>query len=278
MDQQPEVDPTRPARAPEPRRGRMGVLLVFAGLALAAAVAYFVLRPSPAPDEPLPPWPAAMNEPHPPEDPDLTPEDIEAGKRLPPLGSSDPLVREWAQRMSSDPELGRWLESPDLLRRFTALVSAIREGNSPRALVPFLAPEGAFGVIEEEERLLIDPASYARYDRVARVLASLSPDETGAAFRALRPLLVAAWREIAPPGKTLHKGLDEAFRHLLAVPVLTGDVEVVPKGAVYAYADETLEGLTAAQKHLLRMGPENTARVQRTLKAIGAALGLPAAR
>jgi Protein of unknown function (DUF3014) len=56
--------------------------------------------------------------------------------------------------------------------------------------------------------------------------------------------------------------------------VLQGDVELVPRGALWAFKDEALEQRSAAEKHLLRMGPENMQRVQVKLHELRGALGL----
>jgi hypothetical protein len=54
---------------------------------------------------------------------------------------------------------------------------------------------------------------------------------------------------------------------------------VEPRGAeVFAYADARLENLSAAQKHLLRMGPRNVRIIQQTLHELGVAFGIPADR
>lgn len=283
MTDQPELDLTPPARTPVRSRGRAAMFAGFLVLAAAAAaVAWWQLRPTPEVAVVDPPTPvaeeAATPAPEAVEEPELTPAEVEAAKSLPALGESDGLVRQWAARMTGSSEVARWVAEADLIRRFTAVISILGEGKSPRMLLGALAPEGAFVVREEGERLFIDPASYARYDVVADALATLDISETSSAYRALRPLFVAAWRQIAPPGKSFHQGLDEAIRPLLAVQVPTGEIEVVTKGALYAYADPELESLTAAQKHLVRMGPENAARVQRVLRKVGAALGLPNAR
>ena len=42
--------------------------------------------------------------------------------------------------------------------------------------------------------------------------------------------------------------------------------------AVYKYADASLEQLPGVQKQLLRMGPENTSRIQQKARALRAAL------
>jgi hypothetical protein len=53
---------------------------------------------------------------------------------------------------------------------------------------------------------------------------------------------------------------------------------VEPQGIGYRFEDANLESLTAAQKHLLRMGPRNVRIVQLKLRDIAAALGIPAER
>jgi hypothetical protein len=64
-----------------------------------------------------------------------------------------------------------------------------------------------------------------------------------------------------------------ALQQVLAVPVVEGDVQVVPKGAGYAFADPRLEALPPASKLLLRMGPETVGRVQALAREFGAATG-----
>ena len=49
-------------------------------------------------------------------------------------------------------------------------------------------------------------------------------------------------------------------------------------GIVYAYADPRLEGLSPAQKQLLRMGPENVKAIQAKLREIAAVLQIPESR
>ena len=94
----------------------------------------------------------------------------------------------------------------------------------------------------------------------------------GEVFRRLHPLFREAFSDLGYPDREFGEVLGRAVDKLLAVPVVTGDIELVEKVLVYAYADEKLGGLTKAQKHLLRMGPENVRRVQVKLKELRSAL------
>jgi hypothetical protein len=53
----------------------------------------------------------------------------------------------------------------------------------------------------------------------------------------------------------------------------TGDIELEERTvATFAYADERFESLSDAQRHLLRMGPDNVRRVQEKLQELREAL------
>ena len=190
------------------------------------------------------------------------------------LNTSDTVISELAAQLSARPELTTWLVNEDLVRRFVASVDNISEGISPRQHLEFMAPDGAFQVQERGDRLVVAPASYRRYDTVAAVVDSLDTQGTTALYRELEPLIDEAYAEISPRGASFRDRLAEVFDELLAVPVLSGDVEVEQKVVTYTYADPRLEGLTAAQRQLLRMGPENVATIQAKLRELRAALGM----
>ncbi len=190
------------------------------------------------------------------------------------LSTSDAAIRELAAQLSARPELAAWLVNEDLVRRFVASVDNISEGTSPRQHLEFIAPAGAFEVQERDGRLVVAPASYDRYDTVAAVITSLDTEGTVALYRELKPLIDDAYAEISPRGASFDARLAEVFDELLAVPVLSGDVEVEQKVVTYTYADPRLESMTAAQRQLLRMGPENVAMVQAKLRELKAALGI----
>jgi hypothetical protein len=67
--------------------------------------------------------------------------------------------------------------------------------------------------------------------------------------------------------------LIEVIDHLLATEDPPQEIRLVQPSVHYRYADERLEKLSAGQKLLLRMGPENAARIKAKLREIRAALG-----
>jgi hypothetical protein len=208
----------------------------------------------------------------------ITPPPVAPAPPLPALDQSDPHVREQLGRLSSEAEFQKWLGIEGIIRRVTAATSNVAEGESPRAVLAFLAPQGTFQVVERNGATFIAPESFARYDPVARAFTSLDTQATAGAYKVLKPLLDQAFAEIGRPGQRFDETLSRAIQRLLDTPVPEGDLEVVDTpGVNYAYAAPELEQLSAAQKHLLRMGPANARAVQAKLRELRGAMGLPAA-
>jgi len=193
------------------------------------------------------------------------------------LGGSDAVVRELVAGLSSNPKLAAWIVNEDLVRRFAASVDNIASGISPLAHLEFLRPKAGFEVDKKSSGgFVIEPSSYRRYNLPAQVFASLDAAGSVALYRELKPLIDEAYGEISPPNRRFDDRLDAAFDQLLAVPVLKGPARVDQLVLTYAWTDDELEGLSAAQRHLLRMGPDNVSLIQGKLGELRAALAGPA--
>lgn len=197
---------------------------------------------------------------------------------LPALDASDAFVRQLAASLSAHPQWAKWLVTDDLVQRFVAAVVSVSSGASPAATIEFLDPGGEFRVRQSGGRTLIDAAGYRRYDLVAQSFASLDTEGTARLYRQLHPLFEEAYREQG----FRQGGFDDAFalavQTILAVNVPSAAVEVVPTGAVYEFRDASLAALSSAEKHLLRMGPDNARRVQAKLRELASVLGIDAGR
>jgi hypothetical protein len=62
---------------------------------------------------------------------------------------------------------------------------------------------------------------------------------------------------------------------LLRTPLVDGDVQLSTGKLSYAYANPSLQELTAAQRQFLRMGPRNMRIVKAKLRAVAGFLGIP---
>lgn len=197
---------------------------------------------------------------------------------VPPLDETDALVRRLVRELSSHPQVAAWLATEDRIRNFTVVVANIAEGKTPAALLRPLGPSSGFRVIERSDDLYLDPRTYERYAGLADAVASIDPAGGARLYATLKPRIEEAHRDLGYLDTPFDRMLERAIVLLLKTPVEEGPVRVEPRGIVYGFADADLEELTAAQKQLLRMGPRNARVVQRKLRDIALALGIPSER
>jgi hypothetical protein len=192
------------------------------------------------------------------------------------LNTSDDAVSELVTELSSHPQLVQWLVNEDLVRRFTAAVDNIADGYSPRKHLDFMRPGTPYRAIQKRGAFYVNPSSYSRYNLAADVFASLDTDGTIALYHELRPLIAESYREISPPGWVFEDRLLQAINHLSTVRIPTRDIELEERTvATFAYADDQLEAMSDAQRHFMRMGPDNMRRIQAKLREFRDALQGP---
>jgi hypothetical protein len=280
-DSSADLDLNRDATAPVvpvTRRTPPAVWIAAAVVIVAAVVAWFIVRGSrsgsEAPVTASTSQPAAQPEPLP--ELGTTPTDV----NVPPLGESDPVVRELVRQLSSHPTVAAWLATDGLIRNFTVSLTNVADGATPARHLRPLRPEGSFAVATQGEQLVVDPASYDRYDSLAAAVASIDPQGAARLYATLKPRIEEAARELGRADTPIDQTVEQSLVLLLRTPIPNGPIVVQPasRGIGYIYADPSLEALRPAQKQLLRMGPENARSVQRSLRAIALALGIPESR
>jgi hypothetical protein len=189
--------------------------------------------------------------------------------------ATEPLAADVAATVASSELVQRWLSSRDWLRRLTAAVNAVADGHSPRAPLSELRPEGAFQVRRRGRvsKLYMAQGSMARYDALTRAFVSVRPARAARLYESVRPELERAQAELGIRDRTFRATVEQAVTHLLETPTPSGPIELTSaKGAAYRFKNPQLEKLSAAQKHLLRMGPRNARAVKRHLRALLTAL------
>jgi hypothetical protein len=189
------------------------------------------------------------------------------------LNQSDGPVRELIASSPVPAErLREWSLQKELLRSLVAAVDNVAQGQSPAGQLAFLAPGEKFSVIEKGNAVLLDPKSFRRYDALVNVFIAI-PDETLLLwYRKLSPTLETAFAELGYPGITFAQRLKQACAHLVQAPAIGTEIALEKKILSYAYADNSLEDLSQAQKHLLRLGQQNVARIQKKLRRFIAAI------
>ncbi|RUO68391.1 DUF3014 domain-containing protein [Idiomarina ramblicola] len=188
---------------------------------------------------------------------------------LPELDSSTPTV---LQNLDSTDVNIRPLKSSQLIRDAVVLMDNISNGSIVRERTIVQRPDGRFSVLEVDGELYIDESSYRRYDALVDWFVSLQPEALVENYELFKPLIQEAYAEIGYPESDFDSTLLEAIETVLETPVPDGLVQVEDDSVMYTFADDSYESLPAAQKQLMRMGPENIQRVKKKLREIRRAL------
>jgi len=259
-----------------PRRSGAALPLIAAAILIVVALVsvYFLYRRTPAEPETTAAesTPAAAAPARQPTAADTAPID------LPPLDSSDAMVRDLVRQLSSHPQVAAWLATEGLIRNFTLAVTNVADGKTPARTVPALRPVGRFDVTGPLGDVQIDPRSYQRYAALAQAVGSMDAGGIARLYTLLKPRIEEASAELGNP-EPFERTLERAIVLLLDTPIPAGPIRVEPQGATaYRYDSELFEALKPAQKQLLRMGPDHARAVQAKLRAIAQELKIPAER
>jgi len=263
-----EFAPTREAWRPTALRVIVAALVASAGV---AAYLAFAWRPRQAPIQVARSSPKVSTT-----EPPLSLGGSAERVTLPPLDESDALVRTLVQALSESPAIMAWLPTNGHIRNFTVVVTNIADGVTPAKHLGVLRPSARFRIVNDAGGSYTDPRSYGRYTAIADAVASVDPVGAARLYATLKPRIEEAHRELGSADVSFDRTLERAIVALLKTPILENPIPLKPKGIGYAYVDERLESLTAAQKQLLRMGPRNVGIIKRGLRGIALALGIPA--
>lgn len=246
-------------------------LIVFLGIGLLALIVYYALpktAPEAAPSVPstatatVPP--ATDAEPairHP-----VSPRTGE--KPLPALDVSDSTMRNALDELLSEKTLVDLFQMRDFVRRVVATIDNIPRNKVALRLLPVKPAGGAFLVAGKNQSLAIAADNAARYAPYLRLANSLDTAKLVALYFHFYPLFQQAYQELGYPKGYFNDRLVEVIDHLLAAPEVAAALKLVRPKVLYLYADPALEGRSAGQKVLLRIGSENAALVRAKLRDI----------
>lgn len=190
---------------------------------------------------------------------------------LPPLDAMDPFMRTLLSGLSAHPQLLAWLATDDLVGATATAIDRLAQGQTPARDLAALRPGPAFAVTTRGGQTVVDPASFARYDGLAAAVASVNPARLAEAFTTIEPRLAEAYARQGHTG-SVRDAVQRALAVVAATPDTAETIPLMKKVSGYGYANPDLEALPPAQKHLLRMGPANVAKVRTAVNGFAAAL------
>jgi hypothetical protein len=190
----------------------------------------------------------------------------------PPLDASDALLETGLRALVGGGALAAILAPRDLVRSVVATVDNLPRRSLFAANMPVTPAPGAFETTFAPGGLAIAEGNAARYTAHVRLLQLVDAARLVALYERHYPLFAQAYRELGYPNGHFNDRLVEAIEVALSTPEVAPPLRVVQPKVYYEFVDRGLETLPAAQKLLLRMGPENAAIVRAKLAEIHALL------
>jgi hypothetical protein len=195
-----------------------------------------------------------------------------AAAPLPSLADSDPAMRDALGGLVSEAAFMQ-LFRPDMLVRHTVVtIDNLSRKRAAEQLRPIKPVPGQFIVNGNDQQATIDPNNYKRYDAYMKVLQMVDVKQVAALYFRFYPLFQQAYQNLGYPNGYFNDRLVETIDNLLETPDVSGPVQLVRPNVMYQYADPMLEKLSAGQKLLIRIGPQNEAIVKAKLRELRAAV------
>ena len=164
-----------------------------------------------------------------------------------------------------------WLELivPDrLLQHIVATVDNLPRKYLPASVVPLRRAQGAFMVARLDQALQIDSRNSARYTHYVRLIQATNAEKLVSTYRRFYPSLQKAYEELGYPKAYFNDRLVEAIDDLLAAPDADEPISLAQPKILFEFADPELQGRSAGQKIMIRVGRENSALIKEKLSEI----------
>lgn len=218
----------------------------------------------PAPPPPVATAPAVQNPVPAPSGPAAAP--------LPPLAQSDAPMQQALTGLLGGQSVQQLVRPEMIVRHFVATVDNLSRKRAAVQLWPVKPVAGQFMIHGDDQHATVDPANYQRYTAYVQLLQMVDTKQLADLYFHFYPLFQQAYQNLGYPNGYFNDRLVETIDNLLQAPDVKGDVALVRPNVMYQYADPNLESLSAGQKVLLRMGPDNAAAVKAKLQELKAAI------
>jgi hypothetical protein len=162
----------------------------------------------------------------------------------------------------------KFLATTDFPRKAVATLDNLGRDHAPASAWPVVPAPGRFTAAGNGASLDIASDNAARYRPFVALVQSIDAAQAVDLYRRMYPVLQQAYRDLGFTKRPLHARMFEVIDLLLATPEPSQPPKVTlteVKGTVpstqpwtrYEYEDPALQRLTAGQKMLLRVGPDN---------------------
>lgn len=193
--------------------------------------------------------------------------DSPVAQALPALDGSDELVMNELIALVGQPFVQKHLVPQNLIRNLVVTIDNLprkKVAGTKNPVVPIA------GQIDDQSdaATAMTPAQYARYDEFVQTVAAVDSKQLVATYFKLYPLFQDAYKSLGYPNGYFNDRLVAVIDQLIATPYAKQPIQLINGPGVYQFADPALESLSAGQKIIVRIGPDNGAKVRAKLKEI----------
>ena len=199
----------------------------------------------------------------------------QAGKRRVQVAPADvgeaavnkELARNWPLA-----QLRKYFNLQEQARRLVITVDNLPREHVPSQLRITRGVPGLLRVQKDGETITLDPSNYERYDRIISYVEKMDARKIGRLYAKFYPLLQRTYEETGFPEERFHDRVLAALDDMMDAPRPTGPIRLVQPKVLYRFEDDHLESLSAGQKIMIRVGPDNAARLRKVLARVRAAI------
>lgn len=201
----------------------------------------------------------------------------QAGKRRVQVAPADvgeaavnkELARNWPLA-----QLRKYFNLQEQARRLVITVDNLPREHVPSQLRITRGVPELLRVQKDGETITLDPSNYERYDRIISYVEKMDARKIGRLYAKFYPLLQRTYEETGFPEERFHDRVLAALDDMMDAPRPTGPIRLVQPKVLYRFEDDHLENLSAGQKIMIRVGPDNAARLRKVLARVRAAIAV----
>jgi len=185
---------------------------------------------------------------------------------LPPLKESDPDVRKALVDLFGAKAISQFLVPESIVRHVVVTVDNLPRKKVAIELRPIKPTPGSTATATQGDITTLGAANFERYAPFIQVVQNTDTKTLASVYFRLYPLFQQSYEDLGYPGQYFNDRLVEVIDDMLKTPDVPGPIQLTQPRVFYEYADPKLEGLSAGQKLLLRMGPANEAAMKAKLR------------
>jgi hypothetical protein len=261
------------------RSDGIGWIAILAGAAALIAAIYFFWPPQ---EPPAPSPTAAVTTTEPAPAPTVTPpaepaiehpiEAVKPPEAPPPVALDDsdgPIAGALGHLLGAE-RLRTWFHGDAMVRRFVATIDNLSRPTVAMKVRSLTPVAGGFEVVRDGDAITVAAGNSARYTPYVQALERVDAKQLAGVYLRFYPLFQQAYEELGYPKAYFNDRLVASIDHLLGTPEPAVPLRLKQPKVLYEFEDPQLEALSAGQKAMLRLGPDNARRVKAKLRALRA--------